>query len=48
MPLPPQNVRKVFIPFDLVFDLVFGVLGKVSILLGFDVGGLAKVFISNK
>jgi hypothetical protein len=45
---PPQNVRKVFIPLDLGLDLGFGVLGKVLILLGFDVDLLAKVFIPNK
>jgi len=41
-------VRKVFIQFDLGLDLGFRVFGKVLIFLGFDVGDIAKVFISNK
>jgi len=41
-------VRKVFISFDLGLDLEFCVLGKVLILLGFDVDNLGKVFIPNK
>ena len=47
-PSPRQNVRKVFIQFDLGLDLGFRVLGKVLILLGFRVNGLGKVFIPNK
>jgi len=41
-------LRKVFISFDLGLNLGFCVLGKVLILLGFDVGDLGKVFIPNK
>jgi hypothetical protein len=41
-------VRKVFIRFELGLDFGFWVIGKVLILLGFAVGGVGKVFISNK
>jgi hypothetical protein len=41
-------VRKVFIRFELGLDSGSWVTGKVLILLGFDVGDIGKVFISNK
>jgi hypothetical protein len=47
-PSPPRNVRKVFIRFELGLDSEFWVIGKVLILLGFAVGDVGKVFISNK
>jgi hypothetical protein len=47
-PSPRRNVCKVFIRFGLGLDLGFCGLGKVLILLGFDVGDVGKVFISNK
>ena len=47
-PSPRQNVRKVFIRFELGLGFGFWVVGKVLILLGFGVGDVGKVFISNK
>jgi hypothetical protein len=47
-PSPPPNVCKVFILLGLRLDLQFWVDGKVLILLGFAVGDVGKVFISNK
>jgi hypothetical protein len=47
-PSPRRNVCKVFIRFELGLDLGFTVIGKVLILLGFGVGDIGKVFISNK
>jgi hypothetical protein len=47
-PSPPPNVCKVFILLGLSLDLQFWVDGKVLILLGFAVGDVDKVFISNK
>jgi hypothetical protein len=47
-PPPRRNVRKVFIRFELDLDFGFWVIGKVLILLGFGVGDVGKVFISNK
>jgi hypothetical protein len=41
-------LRKVFIRFGLGLDLGFCVWGKVLVSLGFDVGSVGKVFISNK
>jgi hypothetical protein len=45
---PRRNVRKVFIRFELEVDSEFWVIGKVLILLGFGVGDVRKVFISNR
>ncbi len=47
-PTPRRNARKVFILFELGKDFGFRVIGKVLILLGFGVGDVSKVFISNK
>jgi len=47
-PSPPQNACKVFILFELGLDFLSWVIGKVLILLGFDVGDVGKVLISNK
>jgi hypothetical protein len=47
-PSPRLNERKVFIRFKLGLDSGFWVIGKVLILLGFAVGDVGKVFISNK
>ena len=47
-PTPRRNVCKVFIRFELGLDFGFWVIGKVLILLGFGVGDVRKVFISNK
>jgi hypothetical protein len=47
-PSPRRSVRKVFIPIELGSDFGFWVIGKVLILLGFAVGDVGKVFISNK
>jgi hypothetical protein len=47
-PSPRRNVRKVFIRFELWLDFGFWVIGKILILLGFGVGDVGKVFISNK
>jgi len=43
-----RNVRKVLIRVELGLDFGFWVIGKVLILLGFGVGDVGKVFISNK
>jgi hypothetical protein len=43
-----RNLRKVFILLVLGLDFAFWVIGKVLILLGFDVGDVGKVFISDK
>ena len=47
-PSPRRNVCKVFIRVELGLDFGFWVIGKVLILLGFAVGDVGKVFISNK
>jgi hypothetical protein len=47
-PSPRRNMRKVFIQFGLGLNFGFWVIGKVLILLGFGVGDVGKVFISNK
>jgi hypothetical protein len=47
-PTPRRNVCKVFIRFELGLDFGFWVIGKVLILLGFGVGDVGKVIISNK
>ena len=47
-PPPGRNVRKVFIRLGLGLDFGPWAIGKVLILLGFGLGNVGKVLISNK